>query len=139
VLRINLLDKNSPVLRLERRKRLDRERVAAWRRANPERARETVRRNYAVASRRYHLNQYGITEYQFDFMWVVQKGKCGGCGEPLNPDGTAYVDHDHATGAIRGLLCRACNSALGLVKDSVATLQGLANYLGKKPFFEGRA
>lgn len=41
------------------------------------------------------------------------------------------VDHNHDTGAIRGFLCRPCNSALGLIKDNPETLRKLASYLEK--------
>lgn len=40
-----------------------------------------------------------------------------------------HVDHDHATGQIRGLLCFGCNSILGLVKDSPDILQRAIGYL----------
>jgi hypothetical protein len=39
------------------------------------------------------------------------------------------VDHDHATGAIRGIVCNNCNMALGLVDDSVERLEDLIGYL----------
>jgi phage FluMu protein Com len=39
------------------------------------------------------------------------------------------VDHDHTTGAKRGILCRKCNVALGMLNDEVARIEGLATYL----------
>lgn len=41
------------------------------------------------------------------------------------------VDHCHDTGKIRGLLCHNCNRALGLLKDSVHTLESAIDYLEK--------
>lgn len=40
-----------------------------------------------------------------------------------------HVDHDHATGAIRGLLCVRCNNALGLFKESHDLFAAAADYL----------
>lgn len=42
-----------------------------------------------------------------------------------------HVDHDHATGIVRGMLCNNCNHMLGLAKDSVEHLQAAINYLQK--------
>ncbi len=39
------------------------------------------------------------------------------------------VDHDHQTGFVRGLLCRDCNAALGLFKDSQEILERAIGYL----------
>jgi hypothetical protein len=41
------------------------------------------------------------------------------------------VDHDHATGAIRGLLCRRCNDVLGKVDDDREILRRAMTYLKK--------
>ena len=39
------------------------------------------------------------------------------------------IDHDHATGKVRGTLCMTCNSMLGYAYDSPETLEAGANYL----------
>lgn len=53
------------------------------------------------------------------------------CGET---DQTSLcIDHDHLTGAVRGVLCRRCNSALGLAKDRSDVLRALADYLDNPP------
>ncbi|MFN7883614.1 MAG: endonuclease domain-containing protein [bacterium] len=44
---------------------------------------------------------------------------------------TAYVDHDHTTGKVRGVLCRVCNVALGGFKDSRLHLEKAIQYLDK--------
>ena len=41
------------------------------------------------------------------------------------------VDHNHKTGKLRGLLCRTCNSALGLVDDNMDWLLNCIEYLRK--------
>ena len=39
------------------------------------------------------------------------------------------VDHCHATGKVRGLLCHNCNRALGLLKDKISVLKNAIQYL----------
>lgn len=39
------------------------------------------------------------------------------------------VDHDHSTGAVRGILCNACNRALGTFGDTVEGLERALGYL----------
>jgi hypothetical protein len=46
------------------------------------------------------------------------------------------VDHCHATGALRGRICDACNVALGRFKDSPRLLRKAANYLEEPPAFD---
>jgi hypothetical protein len=77
------------------------------------------------STREYHLRRrYGITGADFDAMVEAQGGTCAVChGKP------EHVDHDHATGKVRGILCFNCNQALGNVRDDVDVLQGLIDYL----------
>jgi len=53
---------------------------------------------------------------------------CLGCGNHKTIN-QLYVDHNHTTGEVRGLLCGKCNSVLGFAKDSVETLTNLIRYL----------
>jgi hypothetical protein len=129
-----------------------RERRAAWQRANPEKTREYQRRyRQKVGSRnakawrernpekvrdiymRYH---FGITQTAYDEMLAAQGGVCAICRRPETyrlPKTQAIsrlvVDHDHETDEVRGLLCRACNSAIGHFQDDEERLLSAVEYL----------
>lgn len=61
-------------------------------------------------------NRYGLTEDDYDVLNEMQAGRCAIC---LNvPDYRLFVDHDHATGKVRGLLCSKCNGALGWLENN---------------------
>ena len=65
-------------------------------------------------ARNYHLRRrYGITAEHFDTMFADQGGVCAICREAK----AEHVDHDHATGRVRGLRCFNCNGALGQFRD----------------------
>lgn len=66
---------------------------------------------------------YGITLEQYNQMLADQDHLCGLCGETPDTDRRMHVDHDHATGKIRALLCHHCNLLLGNAKDSIARLR----------------
>jgi recombination endonuclease VII len=86
---------------------------------------ETYIRLYG-STREYHLQRrYGIGQVDVDRMLAEQDGACAVCKKP-EPE---HVDHDHETGIVRGLLCFNCNQALGNVRDSLAVLQSLRDYL----------
>jgi len=84
----------------------------AWARRNPERARETNRRNRAKHGHTYELRKlYGIDSEIYHAMLNTQGGVCAICSAPPTKKRLA-VDHDHKTGKNRGLLCAMCNHAL---------------------------
>lgn len=87
-------------------------------------------------SRKANLKHfYNITEVDEARMLSEQAGTCAICREPFG--GTPRVDHDHACcpghrscgNCVRGLLCNACNSALGYLKDSPDRAMAAAAYL----------
>jgi len=58
------------------------------------------------------IKRYGITEKEYAEIFTSQGEKCALCGLP-GIYGRLFVDHDHETGRVRGLLCPGCNGALG--------------------------
>ena len=75
------------------------------------------------------LNRQKVSPLEvFALMWR-QKGKCAGCMVELHSTKKICVDHCHATGKIRGMLCHNCNVSLGFLKDNPETLQRLTAYL----------
>lgn len=90
-----------------------------WNKANPDR-----RREYALK------RKFGITGLQYEEMLKGQNGKCAICEIAKCKSGRAFaVDHDHATGAVRGLLCKDCNLLLGRAGDRVPVLKAAIRYL----------
>ncbi len=89
------------------------------------RGRENRMKNHG-STRNYHLKgRYGITADDYDRLFDAQRGLCAGCWKAP----AAHVDHDHATGKVRGLLCFNCNQALGNSRDDIEVLRRLVNYL----------
>jgi Recombination endonuclease VII len=74
---------------------------------------------------------FGLDEEQFNSLVERQGGTCPTCTS-REPE---VVDHDHATGAIRGALCGRCNSALGFLNDRAGVLR-LRDYLLTGPAIE---
>jgi len=85
------------------------------------------------------LIKYNLTPSDFNEIWEAQNGECAICGVALKPRGrtkdSACVDHNHATGEVRGLLCRACNHGIGNLKDSPFVLESAAKYLTERGFY----
>jgi hypothetical protein len=79
------------------------------------------------------LKLYGLTLGDYAVLLEEQGYCCKICKskEPKgqSTDGRFYVDHNHKTGEVRGLLCNDCNTALGLLKDSPELLAKAGLYL----------
>lgn len=79
-------------------------------------------------SRRQQIfKRYGITAEDVQEMLKQQGYSCAMCGTDIAEK--PHVDHDHATGKVRKLLCFHCNVGLGHFKDSVALLEIAIDYL----------
>lgn len=83
---------------------------------------------------RQAIRRYGITFDRYEAMLAEQDGKCALCGAVPAPGGIKaaarlHVDHDHASGAVRSLLCNGCNRGLGYLKDSPELLRAAADYI----------
>jgi hypothetical protein len=90
-----------------------------------------------VEGREGHLqNKFGLTLGEYGQMLVAQNGKCAICAgeEKSTRNGKVKalcVDHDHATGNVRGLLCSECNQMIGKAKDDRDILLAAVKYLDK--------
>ena len=75
---------------------------------------------------------YGITIEDFKSMRDAQGYKCKICQRHEDElIRTLVVDHDHATGKIRGLLCNKCNLGLGMFNDNVELFNKAIEYLNQ--------
>lgn len=76
---------------------------------------------------------YKMNISEFNELWESQSGLCAICKHPMAPRGrtkdAVAVDHNHQTGAVRGLLCRGCNHGIGCLKDSPEVLKAAIKYL----------
>lgn len=105
-----------------------------WRHQNPEAAREVERRRKLThAYLRRRCEKYGITPEQYLAMAATQRGLCAICKEEPSQSEPLCVDHCHTTGAVRGLLCKLCNLALGNFRDDVGRIQAALIYMGATP------
>lgn len=88
----------------------------------------------AVVTESCWRKRYGITAIEYQALFDAQGGVCAICKKHENrihkgTKANMCVDHDHATGKVRGLLCAKCNSGLGYFADNIDTLLSAVNYL----------
>jgi hypothetical protein len=77
-----------------------------------------------------YKNRYGISFFEYYTLWSFQGGECAICPRtaPVVGKGALYVDHDHKTGQVRGLLCPRCNDGVGFVEAGLS--EEAKRYLG---------
>lgn len=111
------------------------DRVKKWRAENPERARATQRAantRRKPAARDHHLKKnFGISQADYERMLEEQGGGCALCGRPPREGAALHVDHDHVTGAVRGLLCFRCNGGIGQLGENEELLAAAAAYVSR--------
>jgi hypothetical protein len=79
-----------------------------------------------IASRRHEA--YGLTKTELALL-LAQHERCAICGTADWDRKGPQVDHCHATGRVRGVLCGNCNQGLGRFHDTPARLRAAADYL----------
>jgi hypothetical protein len=109
-------------------------------------AKEREKRRMVRLSKRqwyidYSRNHHYMNKYKISFNDAVkilesQNGLCDICKitvTPCNPikQNRMHLDHDHATGKVRGVLCHRCNTGLGMLQDRVDLLDSAKAYLIK--------
>lgn len=88
---------------------------------------------YKKSYRAFNLRQsYGLSLKDWDDMFLSQNGCCAICDKHQSDlKKVLAVDHCHASGIVRGLLCTSCNLMIGYAKDSPSILFKSINYLNK--------
>lgn len=106
-----------------------------WNKKNSRKRRETEEKRREDPARKAYRRgwmletKYNMTLEAFDALSEAQGHVCKICGEPEAPH--LFVDHDHVTGEVRGLLCNKCNAGLGMFRDCPEHLENAAEYLRK--------
>ena len=75
------------------------------------------------------LRKYGLSLSQYRALLGSQGGRCAICLREPNQKSRLHVDHCHGTGAVRGLLCSDCNTAIGLLRDKGSVCRRAADYI----------
>ena len=94
-------------------------------------ARRFSARNREALRDRQRMMRYGLSASAL--RELKEKPRCDACNHPFDSvcgsQHSRHIDHDHATGAVRGVLCQQCNLALGYLEDSPQRAEALAAYV----------
>lgn len=105
-----------------------------YKRRHPDRRKATVKRYLSSENGKRKANErtkrllYGVSADRYREMFEAQGGTCAICNSPPGAKSLS-IDHDHATGKVRALLCSCCNSVLGMARESEAILTKAIAYL----------
>lgn len=128
--------------------------AAEWRRKNPERNKQNLKnsrdrnrkeineksREYLKLKRKLHpeiiffyrmKHSYGLSREEYEKMVIDQNNSCAICSDSFKEKIKPFVDHDHVTKKVRGLVCTHCNRGLGAFKDDPTNLSRAIVYLMK--------
>jgi hypothetical protein len=77
-------------------------------------------------------SMYGLTREQWQVIYNKQNGSCAICGKSQDKLGyKLQIDYDQITGKVRGLLCKKCNSGIGMFGEDVDNINKAVRYLEK--------
>lgn len=82
---------------------------------------------YAEYGRLRRLRRFGLSDEDYEALFSRQDGRCAICQVAFIK--TPHIDHNHATGSVRGLLCGPCNQGVGQFDDSPERLAAAIRYL----------
>lgn len=80
--------------------------------------------------------KYGLTVLQYNKMLEQHQGGCAICRQKCKTGDRLSVDHNHSNGIVRGLLCRRCNMALGMLNDDENLIWDIMEYLKRTTWKE---
>ena len=106
-------ERNNP----EKRSKYNKDHKRKWRKNNPRKALEE------------RIKKYNLSYEDWVRQWTGQDGECAICGQPFDQHSDAYVDHNHKTGEVRGLLCNRCNLGIGFLNDDPKITVRATKYL----------
>lgn len=107
-----------------------RTKARVYREANRDRVRAYDRRRQGARRAKKLQQLYGITQHDYDRISESQGHVCAVCRRlNIRENAGLAVDHDHSTGAVRGLLCDLCNLGIGYFKDDPERLLAAVEYL----------
>lgn len=95
--------------------------------------RDEKKRKKEAAWAAHIFKTYGLTAEQYYTILEHQEGVCFICRRAKGTTKKLAVDHDHATGYVRGLLCGPCNKVLGHFRDDDQAFQRGGFYLRQPP------
>lgn len=90
---------------------------------------EQTPRRRELRRKRLIKSKYELSYKEWENLWKAQNKRCAICGEIISEEKDICVDHNHKTGAIRGLLCKKCNLGLGCFRDNPELMKLVIKYL----------
>lgn len=110
-----------------------REYAAAYRAQNKDRVRAAKIEAYKKSPDKYKDKElrwrYGLSLAGLREMMERQGGCCRICGGELQGGRATHIDHCHATGVVRSVLCHNCNTGLGGFRDSPEIMARAIEYV----------
>ena len=118
----------------EKNREKEKARASKWRKENQEWYKAYVEKNRERIRGNSRKFEYSITPEEYERKKAEQGGKCAICRQETD---LLVVDHAHSCcsdrktcgNCNRGLLCRSCNTAIGLLKESVEIFNNAIQYL----------